>query len=68
MISIVEGKDVIMSDGGYCDATFVRTPNGWRVDGLTGGLVWWEDGDPGGAKPAWWGVSRERFGTAGLKT
>jgi len=61
MISIADDRDVIMSDGGFYDASFVRTPEGWRVTQPSGGLVWWEDGDPNGTKPPWWGVSRDRF-------
>jgi hypothetical protein len=61
MVTIVDGRDEIMSDGGFYDASFVRTPQGWRVAALNGGLVWWDDHNPEAPKPPWWGVSTDRF-------
>jgi hypothetical protein len=60
MISIVDARDEMMSDGGFYDASFVRTDDGWRVSQLSGGLVWWQASEES-PKPPWWGVSRDRF-------
>ena len=62
MVTIVDGRDELMSDGGFYDARFVRTPAGWRVQELVAGLVW-IDGEfpPDVPMPAWYGVSRDRY-------
>ncbi|HEV7757654.1 MAG TPA: nuclear transport factor 2 family protein [Acidimicrobiales bacterium] len=70
MVSIVDGADQLLMDGGYYDSTMVRTPDGWRLQEYVASLVWldgqWPEGVP---RPGWWGVSTERYnprlGTAG---
>ena len=59
MISLEDGAENIVSDGGFYDATFIRTPKGWRVRKLTGGIVWWDGSIP--AHLPWYGVSTDRF-------
>ncbi len=63
MITLGDGDESILSDGGFYDSTFVRTPDGWRLESYVASLVWldgqWPDGVP---RPAWWGVSSDRFG------
>jgi hypothetical protein len=62
MVTIVDGADQVLADGGFYDATFQRTPDGWRVTELIGGLTWldgqWPDGVP---RPGWFGTSTDRF-------
>jgi hypothetical protein len=62
MVTIVDGADQMLADGGYYDTVLVRTPVGWRVSELVGGLTWldgqWPEGVP---RPAWFGVSTDRF-------
>jgi SnoaL-like domain len=62
MVTIVDGRDQMLSDGGYYDATFARTDKGWRVTELIGGLTWldgqWPEGVP---RPGWFGQSTDRF-------
>ncbi len=62
MVTIVDGSDEVLADGGFYDASFVRTPEGWRVAELVGGLAWldghWPDGVP---RPGWFGQSTDRF-------
>ena len=66
MISIVDGADQLLADGGFYDTTFVRTPDGWRIQEYIASLTWldgqWPDGVP---RPGWWGISSERFGRPG---
>jgi len=66
MISISDGDESILSDGGFYDSTFVRTEQGWRLESYVASLVWidgnWPEGVP---RPGWWGVSTERYGTPG---
>jgi hypothetical protein len=59
MITAEGGRDHILADGGFYDATFVRTPKGWRVQSLVGGLVWW-DGPTAPPLP-WYGKPGNRF-------
>jgi hypothetical protein len=62
MVIIDGGRDRLVTDGGYYDAAFVRTPDGWRMSELVAALVWldgeWPEGVP---FPAWYGVSTNRF-------
>jgi hypothetical protein len=62
MVTIVEGSDQMLADGGFYDATFTRSDDGWRVTKLVGGLTWldgqWPDGVP---RPGWFGQSTDRF-------
>lgn len=62
MVTIVDGQDRLLADGGYYDARFERRPEGWRISELVAGLVWldgdWPEGVP---RPAWYGVSTDRF-------
>jgi hypothetical protein len=62
MVTIVEGSDQMLADGGFYDATFTRNDDGWRVTKLVGGLTWldgqWPDGVP---RPGWFGQSTDRF-------
>ena len=62
MVTIVDGVDEVLGDGGFYDASFARTADGWRVVELVGGLTWldghWPDGVP---RPGWFGVSTDRF-------
>jgi hypothetical protein len=59
MITLEEGGEKILSDGGYYDATFVRNPDGWRVRKLTGGIVWWDGSVP--THLPWYGTATDRF-------
>lgn len=59
MITVDGGADQIVSDGGYYHAGFVRTPAGWRVNRLSGGIVWWSGSVPDHLR--WWGVDGDRF-------
>lgn len=63
MVSIVDGADQTLMDGGYYDSALVRTPEGWRLKEYVASLVWldgpWPEGVP---RPGWWGVSTERYG------
>jgi hypothetical protein len=59
MITVKDGSDQIVSDGGYYQAEFVRTPSGWRVRRLSGGIVWWSGSVP--AHLPWWGKDGDRF-------
>ena len=62
LITIVEGRDEIIMDGGYYDATFVRTPDGWRVQELVSGLVWVDEKMAQAMPPPpWYGVSTSRY-------
>ncbi len=62
MVTIDEGADRLLSDGGFYDARFVRTPDGWRISFLRGGLVWLDGEWPAGVpRPDWYGVSADRF-------
>ncbi|HMJ74662.1 MAG TPA: nuclear transport factor 2 family protein [Iamia sp.] len=62
MVSIVDGADQLLADGGYYDSTLVRTPAGWRLQEYVASLTWldgtWPEGVP---RPGWWGVSADRF-------
>ena len=62
MVSIVDGADQLLADGGFYDSKFVRTADGWRIQEFVASLVWldgeWPEGVP---RPGWWGVSSERF-------
>jgi hypothetical protein len=63
MVTIVsEGEERLLADGGYYDVTFTRTDKGWRVREMVAGLTWldgeWPEGVP---RPAWYGVSTDRF-------
>jgi hypothetical protein len=59
MITVGGGTDHILSDGGYYHADFVRTSAGWRVNKLSGGIVWWSGSVP--THLAWWGKEGDRF-------
>jgi len=63
MVSIVDGADQLLMDGGFYDSTLVRTTEGWRLKEYVASLVWldgqWPEGVP---RPGWWGVSTDRFG------
>ena len=48
-----------LEHGGYYHAGFVRTPAGWRVSRLSGGIVWWSGSVPDHLP--WWGVDGDRF-------
>ena len=62
LITIVDGRDEIIVDGGYYDAAFVRTPDGWRVKELVSGLVWVDEKMAAAMPPpAWYGVSTSRY-------
>lgn len=62
MVSVVEGTDQLLADGGFYDSILVRTPEGWRLQEYVASLVWldgeWPEGVP---RPGWWGVSVDRF-------
>lgn len=62
MVMIEDGRDRLLSDGGFYEARFVRTPAGWLMSELVARLVWldgeWPEGVP---FPAWYGVSTSRF-------
>lgn len=62
MVTIADGADRLLADGGYYDAAFVRHGDEWRITELVGGLVWldgdWPEGVP---RPGWYGVSTSRF-------
>lgn len=60
MITVGNGADQIVSDGGYYHAEFVRRPAGWRVRRLSGGIVWWQGSVP--THLPWWGRQGDRFG------
>lgn len=60
MITAGGGEEQIVSDGGYYHAEFARTPAGWRVARLAGGIVWWSGSVPDHLP--WWGVDGDRFG------
>ena len=60
MITVQDGSDQIVSDGGVlAHAGFVRTPAGWRVSRLSGGMVWWSGSVP--SHLPWWGIDADRF-------
>ncbi len=59
MITVDGGADNIVSDGGYYNAEFTRTPQGWRVSALSGGIVWWSGSVP--EHLPWWGKDGDRF-------
>ncbi len=59
MITVAGGTDHILSDGGYYHVEFTRTPAGWRVQKLSGGIVWWSGSVPTHLK--WWGKDGDRF-------
>jgi SnoaL-like domain len=62
MVTIVDGSDQMLADGGYYDASFERTGDGWRVTELIGGLTWLDGEWPSGVpRPAWFGRSTDRF-------
>jgi hypothetical protein len=62
LVTIVDGRDDIIVDGGFYDATFVRTPDGWRVEQLVSGLVWIDDKMAQAIPtPPWYGVSSSRY-------
>jgi hypothetical protein len=62
LITIVDGRDEIIMDGGYYDATFVRTADGWRVKELVSGLVWVDEKMAQAMPPPpWYGVSTSRY-------
>ena len=66
MVSIVDGADQLLADGGYYDSKFVRTPDGWRIQEFVASLVWLDGEWPAGVpRPGWWGVSADRFGRPG---
>jgi hypothetical protein len=62
MVTIVDGSDQMLADGGFYDASFARTPKGWRVTSLVAGLTWLDGQWPEGVRrPAWFGQSTDRF-------
>ena len=66
MVSLVDGEDRLLADGGFYDSTLVRTPDGWRIREFTAALVWLDGEWPAGVpRPGWWGVSTERYGASG---
>jgi len=62
MVSLVDGGEQLLADGGWYDSEFRRGPNGWRMSRYVAGLVWldgsWPEGVP---RPAWWGREGDRF-------
>ncbi len=62
MVTLNDGSEELLADGGYYDVTFRRTEDGWRVQELIAGLTWldgtWPEGVP---RPAWYGVSTSRY-------
>jgi hypothetical protein len=62
LVTIVDGRDEIIVDGGFYDATFVRTADGWRVKELVSGLVWVDEKMAQAIPtPPWYGVSTSRY-------
>jgi len=62
MVTIVDGRDELINDGGYYDAKFVRTAQGWRCSELVAGLVWIDDAMARFMPPPpWYGVSKDRY-------
>ncbi len=62
MVTIVDGADEVLADGGFYDASFVRTSEGWRIVELIGGLTWLDGHWPDGVqRPGWFGQSTDRF-------
>lgn len=66
MVSIVDGADQLLADGGFYDSKLVRTSDGWRIQEFVASLVWLDGEWPAGVpRPGWWGVSSDRFGSSG---
>lgn len=67
MVSIVDGADQLLADGGFYDSVMIRTADGWRIKEYVASLAWldgtWPEGVP---RPGWWGVSSDRFGRPSL--
>ena len=62
MVTLVDGTDQILTDGGWYDSWFRRGPNGWRMTKYIAGLVWLDGEWPKGvARPGWWGKPGDRF-------
>ncbi len=62
LVTVKDGRDEIIADGGYYDATFIRTPEGWRVKELVSGLVWIDENMAQAIPPPpWYGTSTSRF-------
>jgi hypothetical protein len=59
MITAADGAETVVSDGGFYDATFVRTDRGWRVQRMSGGIVWWTGSVPDHLP--WFGTPTKRF-------
>jgi hypothetical protein len=65
IVTIVDGEDQVLENGGYYDATFVRGPHGWRISRMVATLTWLDGHWPEGvARPAWFGTSTDRFSSA----
>jgi hypothetical protein len=62
MVTLTEDGEQLLADGGYYDVTFTQTEQGWRVKEMVAGLTWldgvWPEGVP---RPAWYGVSTDRY-------
>jgi SnoaL-like domain len=66
MVSIVDGADQLLADGGFYDSKLVRTSDGWRIQEFVASLVWLDGEWPAGVpRPGWWGVSSDRFSSSG---
>lgn len=62
MVMIIDGDEVMLDEGGFYDLVVRRDAAGWRVTSLRAGIVWlsghWPEGVP---RPAWYGVSSDRY-------
>jgi hypothetical protein len=62
MVSIVDGADQLLADGGFYDSKLVRAADGWRIQEYVASLVWLDGDWPASVpRPGWWGVSADRF-------
>ncbi len=62
IVTIADGEDQVLGNGGYYDATFVRGPSGWRISRMVATLTWLDGHWPEGvARPCWFGSSTDRF-------
>jgi hypothetical protein len=62
MVTLVDGRDELLSDGGWYDSWFRRGPQGWRMTKYIAGLVWLDGQWPVGVqRPGWWGRPGDRF-------
>lgn len=66
MVTLDDGGESLLSDGGWYDAACVRAEHGWRIRELVAGLVWIDGAWPKGVpRPAWWGKQNDRFSWPG---